>query len=82
MRLIFFVAYCAPPCPPSQFDAYALDAEAGGRPLSVLGFWLLHHTGVTAAAGLDRTKLARWLCRIEDGYRWEPTYTQEVQVVT
>ncbi|KAJ9526981.1 hypothetical protein QJQ45_025308 [Haematococcus lacustris] len=50
------------------FDAFRLASVTGGRPLSVLAYWLLHRAGLIEWACLDASKLARWLCRIEDGY--------------
>jgi hypothetical protein len=38
----------------------------------VLGFWLMHQSRVISALNLDRGKLVRWLCRVEDGYRPNP----------
>ncbi|KAL6765019.1 hypothetical protein V8C86DRAFT_1223041 [Haematococcus lacustris] len=51
-----------------EFDAFQLTAVTGGRPLSVLAYWLLQKTGLVSAIRLDPAKLARWLCRIEAGY--------------
>ncbi|KAJ9520692.1 hypothetical protein QJQ45_007556 [Haematococcus lacustris] len=59
-----------------SFDAFELNSATAGRPLSVLAFWLLHQSGLTAWASMDTTKLARWLCRIEDGYCANPYHNR------
>lgn len=43
-----------------SFDAFALESVTGGRPLSVLGYWLLHTSGLIRWAGLHPVRLARW----------------------
>ncbi|KAL6762809.1 3'5'-cyclic nucleotide phosphodiesterase [Haematococcus lacustris] len=58
------------------FDAFQLTSATAGRPLSVLAYWLLHQSGLAAWAHLDHTKLARWLCRIEDGYCANPYHNR------
>ncbi|KAL6762821.1 hypothetical protein V8C86DRAFT_1824914 [Haematococcus lacustris] len=58
------------------FDAFLLTSATAGRPLSVLAYWLLHQSGLAAWAHLDHTKLARWLCRIEDGYCANPYHNR------
>ncbi|KAL6761468.1 3'5'-cyclic nucleotide phosphodiesterase [Haematococcus lacustris] len=58
------------------FDAFQLTSATAGRPLSVLAYWLLHQSGLAAWAQLDPTKLARWLCRVEDGYCANPYHNR------
>ncbi|GFH21958.1 phosphodiesterase [Haematococcus lacustris] len=58
------------------FDAFQLTSATAGRPLSVLAYWLLHQSGLAAWARLDLTKLARWLCRVEDGYCANPYHNR------
>ncbi|KAJ9521684.1 hypothetical protein QJQ45_015392, partial [Haematococcus lacustris] len=58
------------------FDAFHLTSATAGRPLSVLAYWLLHQSGLAAWAHLDHTKLARWLCRVEDGYCANPYHNR------
>ncbi|KAL6752278.1 hypothetical protein V8C86DRAFT_1814194 [Haematococcus lacustris] len=58
------------------FDAFQLTSATAGRPLSVLAYWLLHQSGLTAWASMDLTKLARWLCHIEDGYCANPYHNR------
>ncbi|KAJ9508536.1 hypothetical protein QJQ45_012079 [Haematococcus lacustris] len=50
------------------FNAFHLASVTCGRPLSVLTYWLLQKSGLVHWAELDPSKLARWLCCIEDGY--------------
>jgi len=54
------------------FDAFALADATGGRPLSVLAFFLLHRTGLIARCSLAPAALARFLRRIEIGYHNNP----------
>ncbi|KAJ9521888.1 hypothetical protein QJQ45_024758, partial [Haematococcus lacustris] len=58
------------------FDAFHLTSATAGRPLSVLAYWLLQQSGLAAWAHLDPTKLARWLCRVEDGYCANPYHNR------
>ncbi|KAL6755521.1 hypothetical protein V8C86DRAFT_217136 [Haematococcus lacustris] len=58
------------------FDAFHLTSATAGRPLSVLAYWLLQQSGLAAWAHLDHTKLARWLCRVEDGYCANPYHNR------
>ncbi|KAJ9530363.1 hypothetical protein QJQ45_000734 [Haematococcus lacustris] len=58
------------------FDAFQLTSATAGRPLSVLAYWLLHQSGLAAWAQLDPIKLARWLCRVEDGYCANPYHNR------
>ncbi|KAJ9531289.1 hypothetical protein QJQ45_006719 [Haematococcus lacustris] len=58
------------------FDAFTLDAAACGHPLSILAFWVLQQSGLCSWARLDEGKLARWLCRIEEGYAANPYHNR------
>lgn len=41
------------------FDTFALDRASNGRPVSVLGFWLIHQSGLLERLRLDANKLTR-----------------------
>ncbi|KIZ00121.1 hypothetical protein MNEG_7837, partial [Monoraphidium neglectum] len=55
-----------------QWDAFALDAATGGRPLSTLAAHLIGGAGLVRALGLDAAALGRWLRAIEAGYGDNP----------
>lgn len=55
-------------CDNWRFDAYALEEASQGHPLSVLGFWLFHATGLMRSEDLSRARLVRFLQRVEEGY--------------
>ncbi len=52
-----------------QFDAYALEEASKGHPLSVLAFWLIRNSGCMEYASMDGMTLARFLRKIESGYK-------------
>ncbi|KAF6253310.1 hypothetical protein COO60DRAFT_1547491 [Scenedesmus sp. NREL 46B-D3] len=55
-----------------QFDAFALADASQGHPLSTLGFYLFHKSGLIEHFGLKAGALARFLRRVEEGYRQNP----------
>ncbi len=55
-----------------RFDAYALEEASNGHPLSTLGFWLFHRTSCMDYASMDASTLARFLRKIESGYKSNP----------
>lgn len=55
-----------------QFDAFALADASQGHPLSTLGFYLFHKSGLIEHFGLKPAALARFLRRMEEGYRQNP----------
>lgn len=59
-----------------QFDAFALERASNGRPLSVVGFYLLKHSGLVEKFQIDEARLARYLIRIEDGYPDNPYHNR------
>ena len=58
------------------FDAFALHEATQGHALSVLSFFLLHRTGLTATLGLNRVRLARFLREVENGYNDNPYHNK------
>ncbi|KAJ9530480.1 hypothetical protein QJQ45_012452 [Haematococcus lacustris] len=76
MRFSSLVESCLGSASSWAFDAFQLTSATAGRPLSVLAYWLLHQSGLAAWAQLDPTKLARWLCRVEDGYCANPYHNR------
>eukprot|EP00877_Chromochloris_zofingiensis_P004947 jgi/Chrzof1/14453/Cz09g03150.t1 len=59
-----------------QFDSFKLSAAANGRPLSLLGFYLISRSELISKCQLDEVKLARYLMRIEDGYPPNPYHNR------
>eukprot|EP00200_Dunaliella_tertiolecta_P003872 CAMPEP_0202344636 /NCGR_PEP_ID=MMETSP1126-20121109/4232_1 /ASSEMBLY_ACC=CAM_ASM_000457 /TAXON_ID=3047 /ORGANISM="Dunaliella tertiolecta, Strain CCMP1320" /LENGTH=812 /DNA_ID=CAMNT_0048935853 /DNA_START=261 /DNA_END=2699 /DNA_ORIENTATION=+ len=57
-----------------NFDAFAFNEATDGHPLSVLGFFLLHKSGLMSTFNMHPTKLARFLRKIEAGYRTSVPY--------
>lgn len=55
-----------------QFDAFKLAEVTQGHPLSTLGYYLFHTAGLIERFGLPAAKLARFLRRMEEGYRSNP----------
>jgi hypothetical protein len=55
-----------------QFDAFALADATNGHPLSALAFFLFTKQGLVEHYSLRPTILARFLRRIEQGYRTNP----------
>jgi cAMP-specific phosphodiesterase 4/calcium/calmodulin-dependent 3',5'-cyclic nucleotide phosphodiesterase len=55
-----------------QFDSFELDEVSGGRPLSTLTFAIMHKLSLMRLNDLDEARLARFLCRVEDGYPDNP----------
>jgi hypothetical protein len=55
-----------------QFDAFALADASQGHPLSTLGYYLFHKSGLIEHFGLKAGALARFLRRVEEGYRQNP----------
>ena len=55
-----------------QWDAFALADATQGRPLSTLAFFLCQRDGLVAHFGLNAVRLARFLRRVEEGYRANP----------
>lgn len=51
-----------------DFDAMEMDSLTNGHALSVLGYWLLHTTGLSESMHLDRGKLVNFLHLVECGY--------------
>lgn len=52
-----------------QFDAFKLTESTDGHPLSALGFYAFHSAGLIGRFGFKAPALARYLRRVEDGYR-------------
>lgn len=55
-----------------QFDAFALEKATSGHPLSTLAYFLFSKQGLIDHYQLRPTALARFLRRIESGYRTNP----------
>ncbi|GAX86359.1 hypothetical protein CEUSTIGMA_g13771.t1 [Chlamydomonas eustigma] len=55
-----------------QFDSFELDEVSEGRPLSTLSFAIMHKLRLVQVNDLDATRLARFLCRVEEGYPNNP----------
>ncbi|GAX77392.1 hypothetical protein CEUSTIGMA_g4838.t1 [Chlamydomonas eustigma] len=55
-----------------QFDSFELDEVSEGRPLSTLTFAIMHKLRLVQVNDLDATRLARFLCRVEEGYPNNP----------
>jgi hypothetical protein len=55
-----------------QFDAFALEKATNGHPLSTLAYFLFSKQGLIDHYQLRPTALARFLRRIESGYRSNP----------
>ena len=55
-----------------QFDAFELARTSQGHPLSTLAFYLFHQHGLIANFRLPPVPLARFLRRVEDGYKQNP----------
>jgi hypothetical protein len=55
-----------------QFDAFALSEATNGHPLSTLAYFLFSKQGLVDHYQLRPTALARFLRRIESGYRTNP----------
>jgi len=55
-----------------QFDAFALAEASNGHPLSTLGYYLFHKAGLMEHFNLKPVNLARYLRRIEEGYKSNP----------
>lgn len=55
-----------------HFDAFQLDEATQGHPLSVLGYYLFHSTGLMRLFNIPPVTLARFLRRIESGYHCNP----------
>eukprot|EP00798_Chlamydomonas_sp_ICE-L_P002088 gene2088-18143_t len=59
-----------------QFDIFALERVSNGRPLSFLGFALIHRLGVASAIGLNMEKLANFLIHVENNYAPNPYHNR------
>eukprot|EP00877_Chromochloris_zofingiensis_P005018 jgi/Chrzof1/14517/Cz09g05220.t1 len=59
-----------------QFDSFKLSSAANGRPLSLLGFYLISRSELIQKCQLDEVKLASFLMRIEDGYPPNPYHNR------
>ncbi|KAI8464814.1 MAG: 3'5'-cyclic nucleotide phosphodiesterase [Monoraphidium minutum] len=59
-----------------QWDAFALEAATGGRPLSTLAAHLIRGAGLVPALGLNAVALGRWLVAIEAGYGDNPFHNR------
>eukprot|EP00798_Chlamydomonas_sp_ICE-L_P016333 gene16333-22523_t len=59
------------------FDIFELQRATNGRTLSVLAFNLFKRADITSRFGLDESKLARFLTRVEDGYPPHPYHCRE-----
>jgi hypothetical protein len=55
-----------------QFDAFALAEASGGHPLSTLAYYLFAKQGLLEHFSLKPAALARFLRRMEAGYRGNP----------
>eukprot|EP00879_Flechtneria_rotunda_P005016 GHRR01005292.1.p1 GENE.GHRR01005292.1~~GHRR01005292.1.p1 ORF type:complete len:859 (+),score=362.03 GHRR01005292.1:904-3480(+) len=55
-----------------QFDAFALTEASSGHPLSTLGYYLFHKHGLIEQFNLKPACLARFLRRMEEGYKQNP----------
>lgn len=55
-----------------QFDAFALAEASGGHPLSTLAYYLFMKQGLIEHFGLKPAALARFLRRMEAGYKNNP----------
>lgn len=55
-----------------QFDAFALAEATNGHPLSALAFFLFSKQGLIDQFKLKPTALARFLRRVESGYKTNP----------
>lgn len=59
-----------------KYDMWELDAASSHRPLSLLAFHLLTKSGLVHSFNLNETKLARFLQRVEDGYKNNPYHNR------
>ncbi|GBF94222.1 hypothetical protein Rsub_06492 [Raphidocelis subcapitata] len=55
-----------------QFDAFALSEATQGHPLSTLAFYMFQREELVSHFGISPLTLARFLRRIEEGYRANP----------
>jgi hypothetical protein len=55
-----------------QFDAFELAKASQGHPLSTLAFYLFHQHGLISNFRLSPAPLARFLRRVEEGYKQNP----------
>ncbi|KAI8469134.1 MAG: hypothetical protein J3K34DRAFT_386003 [Monoraphidium minutum] len=55
-----------------QFDAFALAEATQGHPLSTLAFYMFQREGLVSTFGISPVMLARFLRRMEEGYRTNP----------
>ena len=56
-----------------QFNTFEVAEATGGRCLSMVAFHLMKKSGlVPGRFGINEHKLARFLCRVEDGYLDNP----------
>jgi hypothetical protein len=58
------------------FDAFRLEELSGGHALSVLGYYLLHKTGLLEAHKIRGIKAARLMRAIESGYQPNPYHNK------
>jgi hypothetical protein len=58
------------------FDAFKLEELSGGHALSVLGYYLLHTTGLLEAHKIRGIKAARLMRTIESGYQPNPYHNK------
>jgi len=59
-----------------QFDAWELESASQGHPLSTLGYWLMHESGLIGRFGISGRTLARFLRAVEAGYQGNPYHNK------
>ena len=58
------------------YDTFQLNEASNGRPLSSLAFFLFKKMGLISKFKLNEARLARFLLRIEDGYKDNPYHSR------
>eukprot|EP00798_Chlamydomonas_sp_ICE-L_P023244 gene23244-30468_t len=63
-------------CQSWQFVAFSLNTLTNDRPLSTLGYYLFHSTGLISDFKLKPSHLIKFLCRVEQGYKSNPYHSR------
>ena len=58
------------------YDSFALSSATNGRPLSSLAFYLFKRMDIVSKFKLNEARLARFLIRMEDGYKGNPYHNR------
>eukprot|EP00798_Chlamydomonas_sp_ICE-L_P024000 gene24001-9572_t len=63
-------------CSSWQFDAFNLNALTNGRPLSAMGYFVLHTSGLIQEFKLNSPFLIKFLLKVEQGYNDNPYHSR------